>query len=350
MIWLSSFDFITPSKAYALLEHYKNPSTLFDAICHRHADAVKLLNPHFENVFEKAQMEYIDAFIKNLASQNIVCLTIFSPDYPPLLAETYQCPINLYLKGDISLLKSRCVAIVGTRSPSSYGKSITTDFAKELAQSGLTIVSGLAMGIDKIAHEATLQVGGKTIAVLGAGFGHIYPAMNTNLANEIAKKGLLVSEYAPAIAPQKYTFPARNRIVAGLCEGVLLTEAGSKSGTLYTKEYAVDFNRNVYAVPGNITSILSAGTNRLIQTCQAACVLCAKDILQDMGITPVEKAKVEQLDMEEQMILSFVEKEQIHYETLLAKTKFEAKTLNSYLTSMAIRGIIKKLPGNYYSI
>jgi DNA processing protein len=349
LIWLSSFDCVSVAKHHALLELFKTPTQIFASICKRDINAVKILQPHFEQVFEKANQNHIDAFVKNLASQNIVCSTIISKNYPQPLAQTYHCPINLFLKGDVSLLSTRCIAIVGTRTPSGYGKSVTMDFAKTLAQNGLTIVSGLAMGVDKIAHEAALEVGGKTIAVLGSGFGRIYPAMNTNLANTIAVKGLLVSEYAPAITPQKYTFPARNRIVAGLCEGVLLTEAGSQSGTLYTKEYAVEFNRNVYAVPGNITSSLSAGTNRLIQSCQASCVLDSKDILQDMGIKPVEKRKIEQLTVEEQIILNFVEKEQLHYEEILAKTKFEPKTLTSCLTSMAIRGIIKKLPGNYYT-
>lgn len=349
LIYLSSFEFMTPAKAYALLDLFNTPAKIYQAITQKNENAVRILSPHFEQIFQNCDEKYIDSFVKNLQSQNIICSTFISENYPKLLKETYQCPINLYLKGDISLLSKRCLAIVGTRNPSNYGKTVTYDFAKKLAKSGLVIVSGLAMGVDKISHEATLEAGGKTIAVLGAGFNYIYPAMNTNLAREIEKKGLLVSEYAPSIQPQKYTFPARNRIIAGLCEGVLLTEAGEKSGTIYTKEYAVDFNRNVYAVPGNINSVTSVGTNKLIKTCAAACVLDYRDILLDLNISDESAEKAVQLSVDEQIIMSYVEKGQIHYDELLNATKFEPKTLNSYLTYMAIRGIIKKLPGNYYS-
>ena len=348
LIWLSSFEFLTISKAYALIDFFKTPLKIYNAITKKDENVIKILSQHFEEVFDNCDENYIENLIKNLQSQGVTCLTIASDNYPKLLKETYQCPINLYLKGDTSLLDKRCLAIVGTRNPSNYGKSITHDFASKLASSGLVIVSGLAMGVDKISHEATLEVGGKTIAVLGAGFNYIYPAMNTNLAKEIEKVGLLVSEYAPSVSPQKYDFPARNRIVAGLCEGILVTEAGEHSGTLYTKEFAVDFNRNVYAVPGNINSITSKGTNKLIQSCSASCVLDYRDILADMNISDTCQQKTVQLNVDEQIIMSIIEKGQIHYDELLNKTKFEPKTLNSYLTYMAIRGIIKKLPGNFY--
>jgi DNA processing protein len=206
------------------------------------------------------------------------------------------------------------------------------------------------MGVDKIAHQACLEAGGKTIAVLGSGFLHIYPAMNTNLANEIANKGLLVSEYAPHISPNKFNFPARNRIVAGLSEGVLLTEAGEKSGTLYTKEFALEFGRSVYVVPGNINSALSKGTNNLIKHMQGSIVLEYKDILLDLGIEDGNKKQILQLNVNESLIISHLENESLHFDEIAQLTKLDAKTLNSCLTTLSIRGIIKKLPGNFYSL
>lgn len=350
LIWLSSFDFLTLSKAYNLLEYFKTPTQIFEAIQNKNEIAQKILSPHFNAFFEKAEKEFVNSFINNLEKDNIFCSTLISDSYPQKLKETYQSPINLYLKGDVSLLKTKSVAVVGTRNPTNYGKGITHDFSKELSRAGLTIISGLAMGVDKIAHQAALEAKGKTIAVLGAGFNKIYPAMNTNLANEISKLGLLVSEYAPAVTPTKYKFPARNRIVAGLSDGVLLTEAGEKSGALITKEYAIDFNRNVYAVPGNINNTLSVGTNRLIKNSHAMCVLSYKDILQDLGLQEPENQKVMQLDISEQLIFSLVEKGEIHFDELQNKSKLEPKMLNSCLTTMAIRGIIKRLPGNFYTI
>ena len=349
LIWLSSFEFLTISKAHNLLEYFKTPLQIFDAIVSKNQMAQKILSPHFELFFENAEKSYIDSFVNNLSKEDIVCSTMISSTYPEKLKEIYAYPINLYLKGDVSLLKSKALAIVGSRNPTNYGKSVTHDFSKALSRAGLTIVSGLAMGVDTIAHKATLEASGKTIAVLGAGFHKIYPAMNTNLANEIATKGLLVSEYAPSITPTKYQFPARNRIVAGLSEGVLLTEASDKSGSLITKEYAIEFNRNVYAVPGNITNSLSAGTNNLIKKNHALCVTSYKDILTDLGIEDNKEKKVIQMDINEQLIFSYVEKGEIHYDDLQNKCKLEPKMLNSYLTTMAIRGIIKKLPGNFYS-
>ncbi len=351
LIWLSSFEFLSITKTHALLKFFKDPKKIFDAIVKKQKECIEIIGTlHFNEILEKSEQKYIDNFVNNLTKQNIICSTLLSETYPKLLAEIFEPPINLYTKGDISILKSKSIAIVGTRNPSNYGKIITNKFAKGLSQAGLTIVSGLAMGIDKIAHQGALEVNGKTIAVLGSGFNCIYPAMNVNLAKEIAEKGLLVSEYSPNVEPTKFYFPARNRIIAGLSIATLITEAGEKSGALITKEFAVDFNRIVFAVPGNITSVASAGTNKIIKTCQSACVLDYKDVLFELGIT-VENEKfcnTIQLDLNEQLILSVIEKEETHYEDLQIKTKLEPKKLNSYLTTMTIKGIIKKMPGNFY--
>lgn len=350
LIWLSSFN-LSVSKIHKVLKIFQTPENLLEAIKKQDQKLVEVFGTIvLHELFSKCSQKEIDSYVKNLTAQNIVCSTIISQTYPEKLKNIFEAPIVLYLKGDISLLNTKSVGIVGTRSPSQYGKGVTYTFAKNLAKAGLTIVSGLAIGIDKVAHQATLEIKGKTIAVLGAGFNYIYPPVNTNLAKEIEQKGLLVSEYAPSINPQKYTFPFRNRIIAGLSDVVLITEAGEHSGALYTKEYAIDFNRTVYAIPGNITSPTSKGTNQIIKNCQACCALSYEDILIDLGIQPVEQNQVVQLDINERLILSIVEKQETHYDELLNKTQLEPKKLNSCLTSMIIRGIIRKLPGNYYSI
>ncbi len=349
LIWLSSFSSLTLNKLHTLLEAYNKPQKLFEAIQKKESLAQKILGIHFSELFENAEEEQIKSYINNLEKLSIECLTYLSADYPEKLKGIYQFPVVLYVKGDKTLLNKKSVGIVGSRSPSSYGKTITHDFSKALAKAGLVIVSGLAMGVDRVAHQACLEIGGKTIAVIGSGFLNIYPAMNSSLAHEIEKQGLLLSEYPPNATPTKFNFPARNRIIAGLSDGVLITEAGEKSGALYTKEFALEYGKSVYAVPGNINSILSKGTNSIIKHLQGAIVLDYKDILLDLDVEEVKSEKVLQLNVNEALIISFVEKEQIHFENLARLTQLDAKTLNSCLTSLSIRGIIKKLPGNFYS-
>lgn len=350
LIWLSSFANVTLAKQHMLIEAYENPIKLFNSIKNKESLAQKILGKYFDELFENAEDDFVKAYITNLENLGVGCVTYLSESYPSKLKEIYQFPVVLYYKGDIELLNKKSVGVVGSRTPSNYGKTITHDFTKALARAGLVIVSGLAMGVDRVAEMACLEVGGKTIAVIGSGFLHIYPAMNTNLAAEIEKKGLLLSEYPPSTKPTKFNFPARNRIIAALSDGVLITEAGEKSGSLYTKEFALEYGKSVYAVPGNVNSVLSKGTNNIIKHMQGAIVLDYKDILQDLGVEEVAVSKTHQLNVNEMLVVSFVEKEQIHFENLARLTQLDAKTLNSCLTSLSIRGIIKKLPGNFYSI
>ncbi len=351
LIALSQFVFLYENRFHALIKKYNNPQRILEAIINREQFVCSILNNNqITEIIERCSDENIKCYLKNLEALNIICSTYLSDSYPKLLKETPDFPIVLYLKGDISLLKKDSVAIVGTRNPTNYGRGVTHSFSKNLARAGLVIVSGMSTGVDKIAHEACLEVGGKTIAVLGGGFNKIYPAVNYNLSIEISKKGLLVSEYAPSAFPQRYTFPARNRIIAGLSLGTLITEASEKSGSLYTKEYAIDYNRNLYLVPGNITSSMSMANNKMIKSCQGMCVISYEDILNDLGYEGLKKETAIQLGINERMILDIVEKEETHFDVLLSLTNLEPKILNSCLTTMCIRGIIRKLPGNFYSV
>lgn len=349
LIALSRLPFFSALKFHKMLEYFGDCSEIIDAVI-KNGDEVRsfFTAEQIEDIIES--FKTVDNFIQNLEKSNVFCCTYISKDYSLLLKQISDFPIVLYCKGDISLLSTKCFAIVGSRTPTNYGKGTTHNFSKNLARSGLTIVSGLSMGVDKISHEACLEVRGKTIAVLGGGFNKIYPSMNFNLANEIATKGLLLSEYPPSASPTRYTFPARNRIIAGLSLGTLITEAGEKSGSLYTKEYTLDYNRNLYLVPGNITSPLSKELNRLIKTCQGFCVLSFEDILSDLGFEKQKLENVVQLSINEKLILDIVEKEETHFDTLLSLTNLEPKILNSCLTTMCIRGIIRKLAGNFYSV
>ena len=281
-------------------------------------------------------------------------ITIESSEYPEKLKVIPNPPLILYYMGDITLLHSKSIAIIGSRLCSSYGENVTQLYSRVLSQYGVTIVSGMAEGVDAIAHKNSLEAGGKTLAVLGSGFNHIYPISNKNLANSIVKNGLIITEFEPNMAPTKYSFPMRNRIIAGISDAVLVTEAGEKSGTQYTINYAMENNRNIYAVPGNITSKRSALCNKLIKECQCCITLNPEDILLDMNLIqlPINQYKTIQVDMEEKIVLDAFEGEnsEVHFDILLDKSKLDIKKLITLLTNLEISGIIKKLPGNRYII
>lgn len=299
---------------------------------------------------EQSLPSKVDAYFENLEKQNITVLTYISKFYPKKLASLPDSPAYLFCKGDISLLDKFAISIVGSRSPSNYGRIITDDFAGQLAKAGTVIISGLAYGVDSISHRKSLEVGGKTIAVLGGGFNHIYPSEHTDLANEIAKKGLLITEYAPSTVPARFTFVQRNRIIAGLGEGLLITEGNLKSGTRSTKDFALDYGKEVFAIPGSIKSSYSDLPNTLIACGHAKCVLKPQDILDEFDMVyTASKPKVQQTTAQEDIILNLLADGEKDVEFLQENSGFDIKNLNSYLTMLEIRGIIKKLPGNFYT-
>lgn len=214
--------------------------------------------------------------------------------YPALLREIPDFPKQLYCKGKVELLKERCVAVVGSRNTTTYGRSTAVKFAGAIAGAGLTVVSGMARGIDTCAHRGALDAGGGTVAVLGCGVDICYPAENVNLKREIEEKGLVVSEYHPDEGPKKYYFPQRNRIISGLSEMTLVIQAGIGSGALITAGLAADQGREICTVPGNVDSQYNMGSNKLIQ--EGACVvLNPGDVLEIMGVSVLEGRRAEEM-------------------------------------------------------
>lgn len=203
-------------------------------------------------------------------------------NYPEKLRRIYAPPVKLYLLGDETILNKPSIAIIGCRQASDYGKKVAFRFAYELARQGIVVISGLARGIDTCSHLGSVKANGQTIAVLGSGFGHIYPKENKGLCREIIQKGgAILTEYAPESKPERMHFPARNRLISGLSNGVLVVEAKEKSGTLITVDYALDQGKDVFIIPGNITSQNSNGTNSLIQQ-GAKLVTKVEDILSEL--------------------------------------------------------------------
>jgi DNA processing protein len=227
------------------------------------------------------------AYLEKLKAGGHRFLARSSEHFPPLLRAIHDPPPGLFLRGgaELELLSRPAVAIVGARACSGYGASIARKLGRELAASGLVVVSGLARGIDAEAHRGALEAGGTTVAVLGCGIDRDYPAAHAELARRVAATGLIVAEYAPGVEPAPWRFPARNRIVAGLCAATIVVEARERSGALITVDLAMEEGREVFAVPGEITSSLSAGTNALLKL-GAAPLTSATDVLASFGIEP----------------------------------------------------------------
>jgi DNA processing protein len=226
------------------------------------------------------------AFRRGLERQGLRWIARSDPAFPPLLRAIHDPPPGLFIRGEdeLGLLEQASVAIVGARACSSYGTAVATDLGRELAAAGVVVVSGLARGVDAAAHRGAL-IAGRTVAVLGCGIDRDYPRAHASLATEIAARGLIVSEYAPGVEPAPWRFPARNRIVSGLTSATVVVEARERSGALITADLALDEGREVLAVPGEITSALSYGTNALLRL-GAVPVTCASDVLSVLGIEP----------------------------------------------------------------
>jgi len=282
---------------------------------------------------------------------DIATISINDAAYPPALKEIHNAPRILYVRGTLPARDALSLAVVGTRTPSAYGKQITPGIVRELVRHGATIISGLALGIDGIAHEATLTSGGVTIAVLGAGIDDtsIYPPSHKTLAKRILENGgALVSEYAPGTTPERFHFPERNRIIAGLSRGVLIIEAKEKSGALITATLALKENRDVFAVPGPITSEHSRGPNRLLRE-GAKAVLDAYDILEEYGIyTAADTTNEQTLSESERAILKLLADGPRFADELSAATGCTPAELNTTLVALELEGHIINLGGGRF--
>lgn len=352
LIWLNSFDFLSLKKLHQFIELYPNLEDLwrcFEADKNKILEIVSLEN--YTKMLFSHDESFLNNYIRSFNSQDIRIVTIKSDSYPGLLKETISPPVVLYARGNVDLLKTTCVAIVGSRRCTKYGKEMTYKFAYDIAYSGITVVSGLADGVDSVAHNATIDAKGHTIAVLGCGINNCYPPTNKPLYDKILENdGLIISEYKPNEKALAYYFPARNRIIAGLSKGVLITEATEKSGSMHTKEYALENNRDLYVVPGRITDIYSSGCNGIIKNCQSVMVLSPDEIINAYGkeLHVGKDTVVVQANMDEQMILNILQTDELSYDEILERTKLEPKTLNTLLMRLELKGLISKLPGNYY--
>ncbi|MDP2838137.1 MAG: DNA-processing protein DprA [Candidatus Moranbacteria bacterium] len=297
-----------------------------------------------------------EAAWQKLVAADIRLLTLHDETFPALLREIPDAPYTLYTKGNFDWGKAPAmVAVVGSRKFTAYGEQVATRLSTDLTQAGFLVVSGLAFGIDSIAHEAVLAAGGETIAVLGSGLHHISPSSHAPLAKKIMGQGAVISEYPPFMAGNSWTFPLRNRIIAGMTLGTIVIEAAERSGSLITASCALDYNREVFAVPGSILSPYSVGTNQLIKR-GAKLVTGVQDILEEFSEhrllqTPGKEAAnqhIPGLSPEEQTLLSLLSHEPLHIDSIITRAKLSSATTGSLLTLLEIKGLAKNVGGMHY--
>lgn len=294
--------------------------------------------------------------IEKLKKINGRIITVWDESFPPLLKKIYDPPLLLYAKGSFTKDDEYSIAIVGTRHPTNYGKIQTEKIASELANQNITITSGMARGIDSIAHKATLKQNGRTIAVMGSGLDVIYPPENARLYDEMSEKGLVVTEYEPGTKPDAVNFPKRNRIISGLSLGCIIIETGINGGAMQTAALALDQNREVFAVPGNIGIKQSEGTNLLIQRGEAKLIRCAEDVLIELELKlkpviekTVSKPKIE-LNLFEEKILSALKNAPQQIDVIASATGLTTSDCLVHLLSLEFNGLVKQLPGKVFAL
>ncbi len=348
ILWLSNVEGVGVKTLEKLIRYYGSGKNIFNSSTNNLYSFKGIPQSTIENILKNKNVEYIEKLKCNFNKNSIEVLSKTEEDYPENLKNIYDPPYILYKKGYISEKDNNAIAIVGSRNPSPYGKWAAYKFASELARIGITIISGLAYGIDTVAHKGAIEGGGRTIAVLGCGIDICYPKSNFNLMRNIPNSGSIVSEYSMGIQPVAGHFPARNRIISGLAKGVIVIEAAERSGSLITAEFALDQGREVFAVPGNINSPLSKGTNKLIKE-GAKLVNTIEDILEELDLIvenkKSEKNKVE-LSSKENEIYKFIkEKQPIPFDVIFSQFKLNINELSSIITILELKGLIEQLPG-----
>jgi DNA processing protein len=343
---------IGPTRMRALLDHFGDVERAW------HASSTELRSAgldrrSLQNLLAARSALDLDHELERVAAVGAHVLTWESANYPQLLREISAPPPVLYVKGTITGEDAWAVAVIGARRASDYGREVTRRLASALARNGITVVSGMARGIDGEAHRAALKAGGRTIAVLGCGIDRTYPPEHHRLAQEIAARGALVSDYPLGTEPEGKNFPPRNRIISGLSLGVLVVEAAVRSGALITADYAAEQGRDVFAVPGSILARGSAGTNALIRD-GAKIVLGPEDVLEELNLAMVaERAEVRQAlpaDEIEAALLTYLSADPTHVDELQQRMGLPVAQVTSALALMELKGMVRQVGGMKYVV
>ena len=302
-------------------------------------------------LYHRARLD-LDEELDRVRAHGYQVLTWESEGYPRRLRDIDASPPVLYVDGDLVPNDEWAIAVVGTRGPSSYGKEMTRRLAGALAEGGITVVSGLALGVDGIAHRAALDAGGRTVAVLGSGIDVIYPGRHRALAEAVVRSGAVVSDYPLGTKPDGGNFPARNRIISGLALGTLVTEAGERSGSLITLRYALEQGRECFAVPGNALARTSWGTNGAIQRGEAKLATCVQDILEELNLNMVvQQRQVREIIPEtedERLLLRCLGAEPVHIDEVVRRSGLPTASVSSTLCMMELKGMVQRVDNASY--
>ncbi len=299
--------------------------------------------------------EDIQLQLSRLNKSEASIVTFWDKEYPENLKKIYDPPVMLFVRGQLLNSDKYSIAVVGTRNPTTYGKHVAEKFAAEIAEHGIVVISGLARGVDTIAHATTVRSGGRTIAVLGSGVDVIYPSENKRLSEQILVGGAIISEYYMGSKPDAVNFPRRNRIISGISLGTILIETDVNGGAMITASFALDQNREVFAVPGQIFERKGRGTNKLIKEGRAKLVEDISDVVEELRYKlrpilkdqPKPQAKI-QLSIFEQKIFDALSDDPIHVDVLADKCKQATSDILVQLLGLELKGVVKQLPGKYF--
>lgn len=297
--------------------------------------------------------QFADEQLQRAERAGVKLISLFDEDYPPLLKAIYDPPVLLYYKGSLTVLHQPTIALVGTRHPTPYGQSVTEQFARELVQRNFCIVSGLARGIDTIAHTATLKAGGNTCAVIGSGIDVPYPPENSKLLSQISEHGVVLSEFPMGTKPDAPNFPRRNRIISGVSTAVVVLESDTDGGAMITASFANDQNREVFALPGSVREKKSAGPHTLIRENRAKLVTSVNDILTELNVQlalplSIEKPQLPPLTQTEQKLFSILTTVPQHIDSLSEQTGLSPSDALVTLLSLEFKNLVRQLPGKYF--
>ena len=340
-------------RVQALIDHFDDLESAWRAAPIDLAEAglsAKLI----ERIIQARQQVDLEKVWARIESQGIKILTWEDAAYPQRLKEIEQPPPVLYVRGEYLPDDLYAVAIVGTRRVTAYGRQITEELSAYLASNGITVVSGLARGVDAIAHQTALKAGGRTIGVLGSGVDKIYPPEHRQLAQQMMGQGAIVSDYAPGTPPDASNFPPRNRIISGLSLAVVVVEAGETSGALITAEFAAEQGREIFAVPGSILAPQSKGTNKLIQK-GALPLLSINDLMQALNLTRMGEHKAARkmipADETERRVMSILSAEPLHVDEIRNQTELPIEKVSATLALMELKGMVRQVGGmNYVAV
>ena len=354
LLRLSSVPRIGPAKIRALLSHFETPADVLEA---SPLELIRVRGIEKKLASNIAHHEDGEAFaddqLKRVNKIGGRILTIWDKEYPELLKRIYDPPALIYVLGKFSAKDRHSIAIVGTRTPTSYGQIVAEAFSEKLSSLGITIVSGLARGVDTVAHSVTLKAGGRTVAVIGSGLDVPYPPENEKLMDRIAESGVVVSEFPMTAKPDATNFPRRNRIISGLSLGTSVVESAEDGGAMITASTALDQDREVFAVPGNINAKRSSGPNKLIQDGRAKLVQSVDDVLAELNLK-LERGAVRreeptiQLTIFEQKIYEMLTNDPIHIDDLADILENSTSDVLVTLLSLEFKGLVRQLPGKLF--